>query len=95
MVITDVNDVSVFVDHYVAVVAVLNLEQKPNHTIGSHTLYKIPSRLLKTTRRLVAIRFEEVVIEGNVGLTAQLVPRLGVGNAFNDSTLELRFILVT
>lgn len=60
---TDVNDMSVSIDHNVSVVSVFDLKQKPDDTIGGHTFDEIPSRLLKTIRRLVPISLQKIIIQ--------------------------------
>ena len=61
--LTDVNDVSVLVDHDIAVVSVFDLQQKADHAVCSHAFDEFGACLLEFARRLFAIRLQKVIIQ--------------------------------
>lgn len=84
---TDVYNVSVLVDHDVAVVPILDLQQIADHRVGGHWLDEIAACRLKLLGRLVAVVMQEVVHQIRVGLAAQLIAWRCVRHALNDAAL--------
>ena len=70
---TDVDDVALLVNHDVAVVPVLDLEQEPDDTVGCHRLDEVLPRRLELLGRLVAVLVLEVGVEALVGLSTDLI----------------------
>lgn len=81
-------DVAILVDHYVAIVAILDLQQIPNQRVGGHGLDKVGPGCLELLGALVAILMLEILGQAAVRLPAELVPRLGIGHALDDAALE-------
>lgn len=83
----DVDDVSIAVDHDVAVVTVLDLEDVAGDGVGGHGLNEVHARLLEwdcvDTTVLVDEEAEEVVDLGST----HLISRGGVWNDVDDSAL--------
>lgn len=52
---TNMDDMTLCVNHNVAVVAIFNLQQITNHRVGSHRFYKITARRLELFASLVAV----------------------------------------
>ena len=82
------NDVPLLVNHDVAVVSVLDLEQEPDDRVGRHRLDEVLSRRLELLGRLVAVLVLEEGVEALVGLPTDLVSGLGVRNALDHSSLK-------
>ena len=66
------NDVSLFVDHDVAVVSILDLEQVADHRVGRHRLDEIFSSSLELLSRLIPVLVLEVSVQALVGLATDL-----------------------
>ena len=73
MIITDVNDVSLLVNHDVPVVPVLDLEQEPDDGVGGHRLDKVLPGRLEFFRRFVAVLVFEVRVQTFVRCSADLI----------------------
>ena len=86
--LTDVDDVPLLVDHDVAVVPVLDLEQEPDDRVRGHRGREVPPRLLEGLARLLAKLLLEVLEQVHVDLATDLVAGLGVRYAFYHATLE-------
>ena len=50
---TDMNDVTIFVNHNVAVMSILDLQQETEDTVGRHRGYKIAPRSFETLTTFV------------------------------------------
>lgn len=81
------NDVSVFIDHDVSIVSILDLKKESNDAIGCHALNEVAARLQEVRTRLVAVRFEKVIIKRRVRFSSELVTRLRVRNALDHTAL--------
>ena len=66
------NDVSLFVNHDVAVVSILDLEQVADHRVGRHRLDEIFSSSLELFSRLIPVLVLEVGVQALVGLSTDL-----------------------
>ena len=82
------DDVSLLVDHDVAVVPVLDLEQEPDDRVRGHRGREVPPRLLEGLTGLLPELLLEVLEQVHVDLAADLVAGLGVRYALNHAALE-------
>lgn len=71
--LTNVYDVAVLVDHDVAVVTILDLEQISYQRVGGHRLDKVRPGRLEFLGALVAVLMLEILGQAAVRLPAQLV----------------------
>lgn len=86
--LTNMNDVSCSIQHDIAIVPVLDLQQEAHQGIRCHGLYKVGPCLLESVRIFVPIYTDEILVHPSVCTSAQLVPRLSIGNTLNYTTLK-------
>ena len=70
--ITNVNDVSLLVDHDISVVSVLDLQQVAHHRVSRHRLDEIFASRLESLGRLITVLVLEVGVQALVGLATDL-----------------------
>lgn len=85
---TNVNDVPIFVNHNVAIVPVLDLQQIANDGIGGHGFDEITASQLKFFGCFITIRMQKVFVQSRIGLTAKLISGFCIRNAFDYTTLQ-------
>lgn len=67
------NDVPFGIDHNVAIMTILYLQQISNDRIGSHRFNEIAAGRLKFFRRFIAVLMQKIFVQPGIGLTTQLV----------------------
>lgn len=88
-------DVSVDIQHDVAVVSVLDLDQEADHAVGGHRHDEVPPRRLELFRVFVAVLLQEVLVHADVRLSTELVSRFRVRHTLDHSTLQKTHTLTT
>ena len=83
--------VSKVVNQNISVMPVFDLENVTNYTVRCQTFDKVESRLHEGTAALVAVLFQEIIVEIYLESLSYLVPTVGVGHNFNYSTEKLVF----
>ena len=81
----DVQDVACIVDHDVAVVPVLELQQVGDDAVGGHALDEVVPSLLETDRVFAPILRCEVVVETVDRFSAEHIAGNGVGQHVDDT----------
>ena len=81
----NVQDVAGVVNHDVAVVPVLELQQVADHAVGGHALDKVAPRFLKRNRLLAAKLGQKVVVQPVDGFAAEHVARHGIREHVDDT----------
>lgn len=81
-------NMAIRVNHDVSVVPILDLQQVANHRVRCHRFDEIAARRQKFLGRFVAVLVQEVVHQIRVRLATQLIARLGIRHALNDTALD-------
>lgn len=88
--LTNMNDVSCSIQHDIAIVSVLDLQQEAHQGICCHGFNKVGPCLLESMRIFIPIHTDEILKHPSICAAAQLVPRLSIGNTLNHTTLKQR-----
>jgi hypothetical protein len=92
---TDVDDVTLLVDHDVAIVAVLDLKNVTRYGIRSHRLDEIQTSVLILDRIFSAILGNEKALEIVNLCSAHLVPRGRIRYDVDNATLQRKVLGTT
>jgi len=84
----DVDEMALLIDHDIAIMSVLDLQDVADDAVGSETLGEIESCLLELLGRLAAISLQEVLVKVDLVSFAELVATVGVWYALDDSAEE-------
>ena len=80
----DMNDVTVFVNQDISVMAIFDLKNKGDQTVGSHASNEISASFDVLWRFHVAVSGNEV-LQKTVRLLAKLIPRFGIWYTLDNS----------
>lgn len=83
------NNMSIRIDHDISVVSIFNLQQVPNHRVGSHRSNEITASCLELLRRFVTVLMQEIFVQTRVRLSAQLIARFRIWHTFNYTALKI------
>lgn len=81
-IITNMDNVSLLVNHNVSIVSILYLEKEPKDRVRRHRGDKVSPSVLESSAGLVPVLLLEVVKKVGVGSSTKLVSRFGVRNTF-------------
>lgn len=85
-------DVTSSIEHDVSVVTIFDLQKVADDAVGSHGNDKVAPGTLEFFGRLVAVRLAEVVEHTDIRLSSELIARLRIRNALDNSTLKINRI---
>jgi hypothetical protein len=71
--LTNMNNMSLSVQHYVTIMSILDLQQIPNHRIGCHRFYEITASRLKFFARFITVLMQKVFIQSRIRLSSKLI----------------------
>lgn len=86
----DVNDVSVLVEHQIAIVSIFDLNKKHEQTVAGHGHDEIATRALKFGRVGSSVLVQKVLIQIGGRLTSDLIARVRLGHTFDHAAARLR-----
>ena len=78
-----------FIDHDVAIVSVFDLQDVADDAVGGQTFREVQPSLLELGWGLVAVPFQEVLVEIDLESFTKLISTVWVRYAFNEPTQEL------
>lgn len=81
----NVDQVPIFVDQNIAVVSVLNLQDKRDDSVGSKGPYEVVAGKFKLCGGLGTVSLEEILMKIDFKSFAELVTRVRVWDYFNDA----------
>ncbi len=73
------------INHNVAVVSILDLEEVPNQRVGCHGADKVSSGRTEPLSRVVPVLTHEIVVEAYICLPAELVSGFSIRNALDNT----------
>ena len=82
----NVDNVTLLINHDIAIVSVLDLKEELHHTVGGHGGDEVPPRVLVGGRGLVPVLFKKIRMKISVSFSSQLVTRFCIRDTFDDST---------
>lgn len=80
--------VPIFVNHDVSIMSVFYLKKVTNNGVRRHRFDEISSCFLEVLGTFIAVLVKEVFVKPGISLSAELISRLSIGNAFNNTALK-------
>lgn len=76
----------IFINQNITVVSIFNLKDKRNHSVCRKRLYEIVPSKFEILSRFGPVPLQKVLVKVDLECFAQLVPRVGVGHHFDNTT---------